>query len=131
MRATEAWVSGIAATHRQAATGAGSGRLGIHVRPDLRAEWPLLQRGRQPQDHTAVRWEHDLRPADRALLPPRLSNGHQHRSRKSYGNPFTEDDSVAFADGTGQFDGLSGAASFHTFSAGPPFRGTLKGILSG
>jgi hypothetical protein len=42
-----------------------------------------------------------------------------------------EDDSIAFADGTGQFDGLSGPASFHTFSVGARFKGTLTGTLSG
>jgi hypothetical protein len=36
-----------------------------------------------------------------------------------------------FTDGTGQFAGLSGAASFHTFAASARFDGTLKGILSG
>ena len=49
----------------------------------------------------------------------------------SFGNPFAEDDSVAFANGSGQFQGLSGTASFHTFSAGARFAGTLQGTLSG
>ena len=41
-----------------------------------------------------------------------------------------EDDSITFTDGTGQFTGLSGTASFHTFAAGARFTGTLKGTLS-
>jgi hypothetical protein len=57
--------------------------------------------------------------------------GHQHGGAISYGNPFVEDDSIAFANGTGQFDGLSGTASFHTFSAGARFTGTLQGTLTG
>jgi hypothetical protein len=63
---------------------------------------------------------------------PRLSpTGHQHAGAISYGNPFVEDDIIAFTGGTGQFAGLSGTASFHTFSAGARFTGTLKGTLSG
>lgn len=66
------------------------------------------------------------------LLCPRLSTtAHDHAGAISYGNPFVEDDSIAFTNGTGQFGGLSGAASFHTFAAGARFTGTLKGTLSG
>ncbi len=66
------------------------------------------------------------------LFCPRLSDtGHQHAGAISYGNPFVEDDSIAFADGTGQFAGLSGAANYHTSAAGARFDGTLKGTLSG
>jgi hypothetical protein len=66
------------------------------------------------------------------LFCPLLSgSGHQHSGAISYGNPFVEDDSVVFADGTGQFDGLSGTASFQTFDAGARFKGTLQGTLSG
>jgi hypothetical protein len=66
------------------------------------------------------------------LFCPRPSaTGHQHGGAISYGNPFVEDDSIAFTGGTGQFAGLSGAASFHTFSAGARFKGTLTGTLSG
>jgi hypothetical protein len=65
------------------------------------------------------------------LYCPRPSaTGHQHAGAISYGNPFVEDDSITFIDGTGQFAGLSGIASFHTFSAGARFTGTLKGTLS-
>ena len=64
------------------------------------------------------------------LFCPRASaRGQERGGIKSYGNPFTEDDSIAFADGTGQFAGLNGAASFHTFGAGARFRGTLTGTL--
>jgi hypothetical protein len=62
---------------------------------------------------------------------PLLSDvAHQHVGAISYGNPFVEDDTVALADGTGQFAGLSGTASFHTFAAGARFKGTLSGILN-
>jgi hypothetical protein len=58
------------------------------------------------------------------LLCPRLSDtAHQHAGAISYGNPFAEDDSIAFTGGTGQFAGLSGAAGFHTFDAGAASRG--------
>jgi hypothetical protein len=43
---------------------------------------------------------------------------------------FVEDDSITFSFGTGQFAGLSGTASFHTFSAGARFTGALRGTLS-
>jgi hypothetical protein len=59
----------------------------------------------------------------------RLPTAHQHAGGVSYGNP--EDDSIAFAAGTGQFDGISGAASFHRSGAGARFTGTLKSTLSG
>jgi hypothetical protein len=66
------------------------------------------------------------------LFCPRESDtAHQHVATISYGGPFVEDDSIAFTDGTGQFAGLSGTASFHTFSAGARFTGTLAGTLSG
>ena len=55
---------------------------------------------------------------------------HQHAGSTSYGNPFSEDDSIQFSDGTGQFKGLHGTASFHQFSAGAVFQGTLTGTLS-
>jgi hypothetical protein len=65
------------------------------------------------------------------LYCPRPSaTGHSHAGAISYGNPFVEDDTIAFADGTGLFAGLSGAASFHTFFAGARTTGTLEGTLS-
>jgi hypothetical protein len=70
-------------------------------------------------------------PLTGVFCPRPSATGHQHGGPKSYGNPFVEDDSVAFAGGTGQFAGLSGPASFHTLSAGAIFKGTLKGTLSG
>ncbi len=59
------------------------------------------------------------------LFCPRT--GYQHAGAISYGNPFVEDDSIAFTGGTGQFAGLSGAASFHTFAAGARFDGRSPG----
>ncbi len=70
-------------------------------------------------------------PLTGLFCPDPSGTGHQHAGAISYGNPFVEDDSIAFTGGTGQFDGLSGTASFHTFGAGARFTGTLKGTLSG
>jgi len=47
----------------------------------------------------------------------------------SFGNPFHETDNVAFSGGSGQFEGLSGSATFQTQSSGAIFKGTLKGTL--
>jgi hypothetical protein len=71
-------------------------------------------------------------PLAGVFCPGPSAAGHQHRSSKSYGNPFFEDDVIHFISGTGtgQFEGLQGTASFHTFSAGAVFRGTLSGTLS-
>ena len=61
---------------------------------------------------------------------PRASRaGHEHAGAISYGNPYVEDDTIAFAGGTGQFAGLSGTAAFHTSSAGAILKGTLQGTL--
>jgi len=61
---------------------------------------------------------------------PRLAEpAHEHAGRISYGNPSTEDDIIQFETGTGQFAGLRGTASFHQFTAGAVFRGTLTGTL--
>jgi len=54
---------------------------------------------------------------------------HQHAGGTSYGNPFSENDSIQFINGTGQFAGLHGTASFYQFSAGAVFQGTLTGTL--
>jgi hypothetical protein len=70
-------------------------------------------------------------PLTGVFCPRPSGTGHSHSGAISYGNPFVEDDNVAFAGGTGQFAGLSGTAVFHTFSAGARFTGTLKGTLSG
>lgn len=70
-------------------------------------------------------------PLTGVFCPRPSEAGDQHSQGRSVGNPFVEDDTILFADGTGQFEGLSGIASFHTFSAGARFRGTLEGTLSG
>jgi hypothetical protein len=49
----------------------------------------------------------------------------------SYGNPFTEQDTILFANGTGQFEGLSGTAILDTSAGGARFTGTLSGTLRG
>lgn len=49
----------------------------------------------------------------------------------SYGNPFSEDDTITITSGTGQFSGLSGVANFHQSSAGAVYDGTLEGTLIG
>jgi hypothetical protein len=69
-------------------------------------------------------------PLTGLYCPGPSATGQEHGGVISYGNPFVEDDIIAFTDGTGQFAGLSGTASFHTFSAGARFTGTLKGTLS-
>jgi hypothetical protein len=48
----------------------------------------------------------------------------------SYGNPFSESDTVTFATGTGQFSGLHGLAEFQQSSAGADWRATLSGSLA-
>jgi hypothetical protein len=66
------------------------------------------------------------------LFCPDLSlTGHAHRSILSFGNPFSEDDTIAFAHGKGQFAHLQGTAIFQTRDAGARFTGTLKGTLNG
>ena len=70
-------------------------------------------------------------PLTGVFCPRQSGTGQDHSVAHSYGGPFVEDDSVAFSGGTGQFAGLSGPASFHTFGAGARFTGTLKGTLSG
>jgi hypothetical protein len=47
----------------------------------------------------------------------------------SYGNPFSESDTIAFADGNGQFAGLHGTAEFQQSSAGAAWHGQLSGSL--
>jgi hypothetical protein len=49
----------------------------------------------------------------------------------TYGSPFTEDDTIAFAAGTGRFAGLYGTVAFHQAAAGALYSGTLKGTLTG
>jgi len=51
--------------------------------------------------------------------------------KHAYGNPFSEDDTISFTSGTGQFSGLSGTASFHQWASGALYRGTIAGTLSG
>ena len=47
-----------------------------------------------------------------------------------YGNPFSESDTIAFADGTGQFAGLHGSVTFQQSSAGARWQGGLSGSLA-
>src|SRR4051794_34406586 len=61
------------------------------------------------------------------FCPRQSPTAHEHAGLISYGNPFVEDDLVTFTSGTGRFAGLSGTATFHTFSAGARFTGTLNG----
>jgi hypothetical protein len=58
-------------------------------------------------------------------------NSHQQAGTPAYGNPFSENDTIQFAGGNGQFAGLSGAAAFHQQSAGAEWRGRLTGTLNG
>jgi hypothetical protein len=70
-------------------------------------------------------------PLTGSFCPHASGTAHEHVGLISYGNPFTEDDTIQLADGTGQFAGLQGAAVFHTFGAGARFAGTLTAVLSG
>jgi len=70
-------------------------------------------------------------PLTGTFCPGPSDVGHQHQGPISFGNPFIEDDAIALANGTGQFQGLSGTATFHTFSAGARLKGTLDGVLNG
>jgi hypothetical protein len=60
--------------------------------------------------------------------------GHEHSGQAnsgagSWGDPALETDSISFTGGTGQFEGLTGSATFSTQSAGANVRGTLTGSL--
>jgi hypothetical protein len=68
-------------------------------------------------------------PLTGLFCPGPSLTGHLHGGGISYGNPFLEDDTIVLTNGTGQFAGLAGTASFHTFSAGARFTGTLQGVL--
>jgi hypothetical protein len=68
-------------------------------------------------------------PLTGLFCPSPSATAHQHAGMVSYGNPFTEDDTIAFSGGTGQFSGLSGTASFHTRAAGALLKGTLQGTF--
>lgn len=68
-------------------------------------------------------------PLTGIFCPRPAGIAHEHAGTISYGNPFSEDDNIQFTDGTGQFEGLHGTATFHTFSAGAVFRGVLTGTL--
>jgi hypothetical protein len=70
-------------------------------------------------------------PLAGVFCPRASATGHDHAGMISYGNPFTEDDDILFTNGTGQFGGLSGTATFHTSGAGARFTGTLNGALGG
>ena len=70
-------------------------------------------------------------PLTGVFCPGPSPAGDDHSRLHAFGNPFVEDDIVEFTGGTGQFEGLSGTALFHTLSAGARFKGTLKGTLSG
>ncbi len=49
----------------------------------------------------------------------------------SFGNAFSETDTIAFTTGTGQFSGLQGTATYQQSAAGAVYRGTLSGTLTG
>lgn len=69
-------------------------------------------------------------PLTGIFCPDPSGTAHQHAGAVSYGNPFTEHDTIALAGGTGQFAVLAGTANLHTFGAGARFTGTLEGTLS-
>jgi hypothetical protein len=57
-------------------------------------------------------------------------SGDRNGGWNAYGNPFSENDMIAFADGSGQFAGLHGNASFQQSSAGAAWHGRLSGSLT-
>ncbi len=70
-------------------------------------------------------------PLTGVFCPRPSGTAHDHAGAISYGNPFTEQDTILFANGTGQFEGLSGTATFDPSAAGARFTGTLSGTLRG
>lgn len=68
-------------------------------------------------------------PLSGLFCPDPSATGHRHGGPESFGNPFSEDDIIVLAGGTGQFNGHSGNATFHTQSAGAVFKGTLNCTL--
>ena len=68
-------------------------------------------------------------PLTGLFCPRPAGPAHEHAGATSYGNPSTEDDIIQFESGTGQFAALHGTATFHQFTAGAVFRGTLTGTL--
>lgn len=57
-------------------------------------------------------------------------NSHAQAGTPSYGSPKSEDDSIVFSGGTGQFVGLHGTIAFSQSSAGASWKGTLSGVLT-
>jgi hypothetical protein len=70
-------------------------------------------------------------PLTGVFCPRPSETAHRHAGAIAYGNPFTEQDTILFANGTGHFEGLSGTATFDTSAAGARFTGTLSGTLRG
>ncbi len=71
-------------------------------------------------------------PLTGQFCPTLSATAHEHGvGTVSWGNPYTEDDTVNFTAGSGQFEGLSGAATFHTQAAGARLVSTLSGTLNG
>ena len=67
-------------------------------------------------------------PLTGLYCPRRSETAHEH-SGPDWGSPVVETDSISLAGGTGQFDGLTGSATFNTQRAGADFRGTLSGTI--
>ena len=70
-------------------------------------------------------------PLTGVSCPRPSGTAHDHAGAMSYGNPFTEQDTILFANGTGQFEGLPGTAILDTSAGGARFTGTLSGTLRG
>lgn len=57
-------------------------------------------------------------------------NSHVQVGTPAFGGPRSEDDTIAFGGGTGQFTGLHGAVAFSQSSAGAEWKGRLSGVLT-
>jgi hypothetical protein len=70
-------------------------------------------------------------PLTGVFCPGPSGTAHDHAGAISYGNPFTEQDTIHFANATGQFEGLPGTAILDTSAAGARITGTLSGTVRG
>jgi hypothetical protein len=59
------------------------------------------------------------------------NSGPSQEGKPSFGNSQSENDTILFSGGTGQFTGLQGTVSFSEFTAGARLTGILEGTLTG
>jgi hypothetical protein len=68
-------------------------------------------------------------PSSGVFCAPGYS-GPSQQGKPSYGNAQSENDTIRFSGGTGQFAGLQGTVAFSEFTAGAYLIGSVKGVLS-